>query len=96
MSASPARHRTPSTCSSPDLLLVALATSVAYDVLRVDNQIRETGYWCGPAATRIALSALAAELGTTENGTDWPETIYHYFTVIGYDDVDSTVYIADS
>ncbi|ADD45541.1 C39 family peptidase [Stackebrandtia nassauensis] len=48
-------------------------------VLEVDYQVQETGYWCGPAATRIALSArvevpnqatLAAELGTHEGGTD--------------------------
>lgn len=137
-------------------------------VLQVDYQVQQTGYWCGPAATRIALSArgvyrtqaqLAAELGTTTNGTDWigqvtgvldnyvgwyetkempndpptqgqkdllwndivldinngyaivanivappgnqppgypsNQTIYHYFTVIGYDDSNMTVYIAD-
>ncbi|MGW8387768.1 C39 family peptidase [Streptomyces albidoflavus] len=138
--------------------------------LEVDYQVQETGYWCGPAATRIALSArlappsqsaLAAELGTHTGGTDhigqvtrvlnahvgtgwyetkempndpptqaqkdllwrdivldidnnyplvtnivappgnqppgYPpgETIYHYFTVIGYDDVNRTVLIAD-
>lgn len=138
--------------------------------LEVDYQVQETGYWCGPAATRIALSAriappgqgaLAAQLGTTEAGTDhigqvtgvlnanlgtgWYETkempndpptqaqkdllwrdvvldidnnypivanivappgnqppgypsdqtIYHYFTVIGYDDANRTVLIAD-
>ncbi|WP_409055724.1 C39 family peptidase [Streptomyces sp. SYP-A7185] len=138
--------------------------------LQVDYQVQETGYWCGPAATRIALSAriappgqgaLAAQLGTTEAGTDhisqvtgvlnanlgtgWYETkempndpptqaqkdllwndvvldidnnyplvtnivappgnqppgypsdqtIYHYFTVIGYDDANRTVLIAD-
>ncbi|MFE6777521.1 C39 family peptidase [Streptomyces sp. NPDC057702] len=138
--------------------------------LPVDYQVQETGYWCGPAATRIALSArltppgqaeLAAQLGTTESGTDhisqvttvlnahlgtgWYETkempddpptpaqkdllwrdivldidnnyplvanivappgnqppgypsdqtIYHYFTVIGYDDANRTVLIAD-
>jgi len=49
-------------------------------VLEHDYQVQETGYWCGPAATRIALSAriappsqqaLANELGTTVNGTDW-------------------------
>jgi hypothetical protein len=50
-------------------------------VLDVDYQVQETGYWCGPAATRAALSVrmdsppdqgtLAAQLGTTENGTDW-------------------------
>ncbi|WNI21073.1 C39 family peptidase [Streptomyces sp. ITFR-16] len=138
--------------------------------LDIDYQVQETGYWCGPAATRIALSAriappsqadLARQLGTTEAGTDhigqvtgvlnanlgggWYETkempndpptqaqrdllwydvvfdidrnyplvtnivappgnqppgypsnqtIYHYFTVIGYDDADRTVLIAD-
>jgi hypothetical protein len=147
--------------------IAANAHAAADHVLNVEYQVQETGYWCGPAATRIALSArgvfrsqadLAAELGTTENGTDWigqvtgvmsgyvgwyqttempndpptqeqrdklwadivhdidsgyaivanivappgnqppgypPETIYHYFTVIGYNDVDRTVRIAD-
>jgi len=137
--------------------------------LKVQYKAQETGYWCGPAATRIALSArqdppsqqdLAGELGTTENGTDdidqvtgvlnkhlgdhyqtrrmpddppsqqqkdqlWgdivknidgnypmvanivappgnqppgypsDQTIYHYFTVIGYNDSNKTVQIAD-
>lgn len=135
--------------------------------LNIDYQVQETGYWCGPAATRIALSArgvyrsqsqLAAELGTHTGGTDWigqitnvmsryvgwyetkempndpptqaqrdllwrdivlninnnypivanivapannhppgyPNyTIYHYFTVIGYNDSNMTVLIAD-
>ncbi|MBM7441329.1 C39 family peptidase [Streptomyces sp. HB132] len=138
--------------------------------LQIDYQVQETGYWCGPAATRIALSArmappsqgdLAWQLGTTQAGTDhigqvtgvlnsnlgggWYETkempndpptqgqrdllwhdivfdidrnyplvanivappgnqppgypsdqtIYHYFTVFGYDEVDRTVLIAD-
>ncbi|OEV01754.1 C39 family peptidase [Streptomyces oceani] len=139
-------------------------------VVSVDYQVQETGYWCGPAATRIALSArvaapsqatLAAELGTHTGGTDhisqvttvlnaridsgtyytyempndpptqeqsdqlWSrvvdnidhthtvvtnivappgnqppgyppdQTIYHYFTVIGYNSDNSTVCIAD-
>ncbi|MEV4312462.1 C39 family peptidase [Actinocrispum sp. NPDC049592] len=139
-------------------------------VLNISYQVQQTGYWCGPAATRIAISArtgnipsqatLAAQLGTTQNGTDyigqvtrvlnadlgtgWYETknmpndpptqaqrdllwrdvvldinngwaivanivappnnhppgypnytIYHYFTVIGYDSSDMTVKIAD-
>jgi hypothetical protein len=139
-------------------------------VLNIQYQVQQTGYWCGPAATRIAISArtgnipsqatLAAQLGTTTNGTDyigqvtgvlngdlgtgWYETknmpndpptqaqrdllwrdvvldvnngwaivanivapannhppgypnytIYHYFTVIGYDSSDMTVKIAD-
>lgn len=48
--------------------------------LPVDFQEQVTGYWCGPAAARIALSsmtgdlpdqaALASALGTTTNGTD--------------------------
>lgn len=137
--------------------------------LNIDYQAQETGYWCGPAATRIALSArmappsqgaLAGQLGTTVDGTGWigqvtgvlnanlggswyetkempndppsqaqrdllwndivydidrnypvvtnivapannhppgyPDyTIYHYFTVFGYDPVDRTVVIAD-
>jgi hypothetical protein len=142
----------------------------AMAVLNVQYQVQQTGYWCGPAATRIAISArtsnvpsqgtLAAQLGTTTNGTDWigqvtgvlnqdlgtgwyetkempndpptsaqrnllwndivldinngyaivanivapagnhppgypPYTIYHYFTVIGYDSSDMTVKIAD-
>lgn len=143
----------------------------AEHTLEVEYQVQETGYWCGPAAARMALSArmaapsqadLAAQMGTTENGTDdisqvtdalnanlgdgWYEskympndpptqeesdllwndivadidngypvvtnivappgnqppgyppdqTIYHYFTVIGYDDANGTVLIADS
>jgi hypothetical protein len=137
--------------------------------LAIDFQYQQTGYWCGPAATRIALSArigapsqqeLANQLGTDEGGTDWigqvtgvlnnrlntgyyetkempndpptqaqrdllwqdvvydidrnypivanivapannhppgyPNyTIWHYFTVIGYDSNDMTVLIAD-
>ncbi|SDY40765.1 Peptidase_C39 like family protein [Amycolatopsis xylanica] len=136
--------------------------------LNIQYQVQETGYWCGPAATRIALSArtgdlpsqqqLANELPTTTNGTDWigqvtrvlsgrvgwyetkempndpptqaqrdllwrdivldinngyaivanivappnnhppgypNETIYHYFTVIGYDSSNWSVKIAD-
>ena len=146
---------------------IASAAPLSQHVLNVDYQVQETGYWCGPAATRIALSArgiyvsqadMAAQLGTTTNGTDWigqvtgvldnyvgwyetkempndpptqgqkdllwndivldinngyaivanivappnnhppgypNETIYHYFTVIGYDDANMTVLIAD-
>nr|WP_218922210.1 C39 family peptidase [Kibdelosporangium phytohabitans] len=50
-------------------------------VLNIQYQVQQTGYWCGPAATRIALSAktgnlpsqqqLANQLPTTTNGTDW-------------------------
>lgn len=138
--------------------------------LDITYQVQETGYWCGPAAARIAQSTqtdelpsqaeLAAQMGTTENGTDhisqvtdalnanigsdwytstempndppttdqkdqlwssivhdvdsgyavvtnivappsnhppgYPDhTIYHYFTVVGYNDGDATVKIAD-
>ncbi|GAA2101611.1 hypothetical protein GCM10009801_74960 [Streptomyces albiaxialis] len=151
-------------------LSVEGARTKSAHTLKVDYQVQETGYWCGPAATRIALSArvappsqgdLAAQLGTHEGGTDhigqvtgvlnnnlgtgWYETkempddpptqaqkdllwndivkdvdnnypivanivappgnqppgypgdqtIYHYFTVIGYDDANRTVLIAD-
>lgn len=49
-------------------------------IVEHDYQIQETGYWCGAAATRVALSAriapptqqaLANQLPTTTNGTDW-------------------------
>ena len=48
-------------------------------VVAVHYEAQSTGYWCGPTATDIALSAriappgqsaLATELGTTTNGTD--------------------------
>ncbi|MFI9719858.1 C39 family peptidase [Streptomyces sp. NPDC052396] len=147
---------------------LAPARTAGDHTLRVDYQVQQTGYWCGPAATRIALSArmaapsqgdLAGQLGTTTDGTGWigqvtrvlnnnlgggwyetkampndpptqaqrdllwndivfdidrgyalvanivapannhppgypNETIYHYFTVIGYND-DRGVLIAD-
>lgn len=143
----------------------------SWKVLAHDYQVQQTGYWCGPAATRIALSArlappsqqaLASQLGTTVNGTDWigqitrtldnnlgaayyattempndppspaqreqlwrdivrgidanfpivanivappgnqppgypsNQTIYHYFSVVGYNPQTREVYIADS
>lgn len=142
----------------------------AENVIDFEHQWQETGYWCGPAATRVALTAvgqypsqadLAAELPTDEQGTDhisqvtdvlnahgagnyvttempndpptaeqeqklWDDvvrtvdagrglvanivappsnhppgypsdqTIYHYFTVVGYNADTSQVYIADS
>ena len=158
---------------TPNVDRAAPAPSSAAKSLDIDYEVQETGYWCGPAATRIALSArtddlpsqgtLASELGTTENGTDhisqvegvldarlagtgtdyfvrempddpptqaqkdqlWADltadidngyavvanivappgnqppgyppdqTIYHYFTVIGYDSEQQTVHIAD-
>jgi hypothetical protein len=48
-------------------------------LLGVDFQLQDNGYYCGPAATRVALSAqgktytqdqVAQKLGTTRNGTD--------------------------
>lgn len=142
----------------------------AEKVISYEHQWQETGYWCGPAATRVALTAigdttsqaqLAEELPTDENGTDhisqvtdvlnahgagdyvttempndppteeqeqalWDDvvytidqdralvanivappgnqppgypsdqTIYHYFTVVGYNSETSQVMIADS
>jgi hypothetical protein len=52
----------------------------SWKVLEHQYQAQQTGYWCGPAATRIVLSTrmapptqqtLANQLGTTTNGTDW-------------------------
>jgi hypothetical protein len=49
-----------------------------------DYQQQENGYYCGPSATRVALSAqgknlsqdkIAQQLGTTENGTNSSEDI---------------------
>lgn len=49
-------------------------------VLTIHYEVQQTGYWCGPTATRMALSArmdppsqqqLANQLGTTTNGTNW-------------------------
>ena len=66
-------------------------------VVSVDYQVQETNYWCGPAATRIALSArvavpnqatLAAELGTHTGGTDHISQI----TTVLNNRVDSGVY----
>jgi hypothetical protein len=46
----------------------------------VKYEVQSTGYWCGPTAAKMALSArinppsqqaLANQLGTTTNGTDW-------------------------
>jgi hypothetical protein len=54
--------------------------ATTWKVLNIQYQVQSTGFWCGPAATRIALSAriappsqqtLANQLGTTTNGTDW-------------------------
>ena len=68
---------TNSTAASP-----AAASSIqgVEKVLPFQHQWQETGYWCGPAATRAAMSArtdnlpsqgdLAAQLGTHTGGTD--------------------------
>ena len=59
----------------------SLENGPRWKVLNIQYQVQETGYWCGPAATRVALSArrpnvpsqgaLANQLGTTTNGTDY-------------------------
>lgn len=55
-------------------------TSARSKIVNVQYEVQQTGYWCGPASARIALSArmpppsqgtLAQQLGTTTNGTDW-------------------------
>jgi hypothetical protein len=52
----------------------------SWKILAHQYQAQQTGYWCGPAASRIVLSAriappsqqsLANQLPTTTNGTDW-------------------------
>jgi len=54
--------------------------ATTWTVVNIQYQVQSTSFWCGPAATRIALSAriappsqqtLANQLGTTSNGTDW-------------------------
>ncbi|TDW14464.1 C39 family peptidase [Kribbella kalugense] len=174
LAAAPATAAAPPTMSAEVAAATKPVPKLGYSTqtvktLSIQFQYQQTGYWCGPAATRIALSArisppsqqqLANELPTTTNGTDWigqvttvlnnhlgtgwyetkempndpptqaqrdllwrdvvldinnnypivanivapannhppgyPNyTIYHYFTVIGYDDSDQTVLIAD-
>ena len=55
-------------------------TTKPWRVLDVAYEVQSTGYWCGPTATKIALSGrmpapsqqtLANQLHTTTNGTDW-------------------------
>ncbi|WP_152365880.1 C39 family peptidase [Microlunatus speluncae] len=59
---------------------IAEAAAAGNVTVEIDFQYQETGYWCGPAATRHALSArgvnvsqqqMANELPTSTNGTDW-------------------------
>jgi hypothetical protein len=54
------------------------AAAPSESTIRYEFQWQETGYWCGPAATRIALtgrgrhysqSSIANALGTTTDGT---------------------------
>jgi hypothetical protein len=56
------------------------AARQSWRVLDIAYQAQQTGYWCGPAATRMALSArmpppsqssLANQLPTDTDGTDW-------------------------
>lgn len=65
--------------SAVDAQLATAAADGAV-VLSIDFQYQQTGYWCAPASTRIALSArginvsqqqMANELPTDTNGTDW-------------------------
>lgn len=55
------------------------ASAAGWKILEHEYQVQETGYWCGPAATRIVLSCrgihlsqadLAAQCGTHTGGTD--------------------------
>ncbi|MGK5739527.1 C39 family peptidase [Micromonospora sp. URMC 103] len=77
-SASPAAKKT----ADPDLTRKPAPKPPASKVLDYDYQAQTTYFYCGPAATRNALSAsgiersqdaLAAQLGTTEMGTNSAE-----------------------
>lgn len=57
---------------------------VRWKVLNIRYEAQSTGYWCGPASTKIALSArmvppsqqrLASDMGTTYDGTASSENI---------------------
>lgn len=59
---------------------IAGAAAAGARTVPIDFQYQSTGYWCGPASTRIALSArgisktqqqMANELPTDTDGTDW-------------------------
>lgn len=58
---------------------IQAATAQGFRSVSIDFEYQQTGYWCGPASTRIALSArgvhvtqqqMANELPTTQAGTD--------------------------
>lgn len=56
-------------------------STAAGTIVPIQYEVQKTSFWCGPAATRIALSAqpvvvptqreLATDLQTDEDGTDW-------------------------
>lgn len=69
----------PAQADPPSTVSASAHAAVAEHVLEFEHQWQETGYWCGPAATRVALTAvgqypsqaeLADELPTDEGGTD--------------------------
>jgi hypothetical protein len=83
---------------------VGLGTPPAKE-LSVDYQAQPNFYYCGPAATRIALSAagqapsqddLAAQLGTTVNGTDSAEDTTRVLNSLGKTDFYRTRSIPES
>ncbi|HVH44273.1 MAG TPA: C39 family peptidase [Labilithrix sp.] len=64
---------------STEATQLAVQSAPRWKVLNISYEVQQTGYWCGPSATRVAISArrsppsqsqLASELGTTVNGTD--------------------------
>lgn len=75
----PARHD-PAQLKRAVAAQLETAAAAGNVTVEIDFQYQETGYWCGPAATRHALSArgvnvsqqqMANELPTSTNGTDW-------------------------
>jgi hypothetical protein len=75
-----ARRKDPDAAARAASAEIETAAAAGNVIVNIDFQYQETGYWCGPAATRHALSArgvsvsqqqMANELPTSTNGTDW-------------------------
>ncbi|MEV6965571.1 C39 family peptidase [Hamadaea sp. NPDC051192] len=75
----PSKQSTPSKKADSKKAATSTTKRATYKVLKVNYQSQPNFYWCGPAATRNALSAmghnvtmasLAKTMGTTEAGTD--------------------------
>lgn len=74
-------------------LPAAPAAAAASRTLSYEFQWQQTGYWCGPAAVRMALTSrgyyysqsyLAGQLGTTANGTNSAADTTRVLNSVGY------------